>query len=1002
MATAAAASFAELLKQYRAAAGLTQEELAERATLSARAISDLERGLKHRPYAHTVQRLMRALGLAEEDASGFQSAARRLGTVGEGGREPADRATPITNLPLPATAFIGRQREVAELRTLLGRDEVRLLTLTGTGGVGKTRLALQIAAGLVDQFPDGVWLVELASLVDARLVPKTVLAEVTAPEPSGRPVLDILREALRTRQLLLVLDNCEHLLDACAQLAEVLLRTCPRLRILATSREPLGLVGETRWRVPSLSLPTRDERASPAAVACCEAVQLFLERGRAVQPQFALTPANASAVAGVCTRLDGIPLALELAAARLSALGVADLYARLDQRFRLLTGGSSTALPRQQTLRATVAWSYDLLTPREQLFFARLSVFAGVWSLEGAEAVVAGGTIATEEVLDLLAGLVNKSLVVVEELDDDSTRYRLLETLRQYGWERLTVAGETALCQRRHAAYYLALAERFRRVITGAEQLQWLARLERDLDNLRAALAWCLDESAQAQGQDEAPPVEIALRLAVDLHAFWRDHDRRREGLAWLERALAHGAAAPVALRARALGSAGILAGSAHDLARAQALKAESIALCREIGDTWQLSWQLSGFAWAAAAGGQDEQAAAAVEEALALARAIGEPRLIAQALRHDLLRIVYGAAIERAEERARAWAAGEECIQLSQAIGETVQVAIAQLHLGQVALYDGDYERARALFVASLPMIRALGWRSTVAEGLAGLADMACAQGDYTQAAALYTEVLAIFRELGDQHLPACATVLARLTDVALAHGDWTVAQRYVAESLAIAQAAGQDGLPQLARALEAQAALAAVQRVPDRALRLAGAAAALRAGLDPSLAAPPHGAPAVVVHLALTQDRLNRALATPDRATLERSLAPARQALSADEQATAWAEGQAMTREQAITFALSGVPAEHGAPWHHSPERQRERIAASTNQRLSPTERLTWTLEHLRTVGPLSPREYMAALGVGRRTAVRDLRILEARGLLAAQGTTTDRRYALRRDGP
>jgi len=737
-------------------------------------------------------------------------------------------------------------------------------------------------------------------------------------------------------------------------------------------------------------------------VARCAAVQLFVERARAVQPAFALSAANATVVAEVCARLDGIPLALELAAARLGGLGVADLTARLDQRFRLLTGGSRTALLRQQTLRATVAWSYDLLTSQEQTLFAWLSVFAGGWSLEGVEAVCAGGTIAAEEVLDLLARLVDKSLVLAEETANGSTWYRLLETLRQYGWERLLAGGEMAQVQCRHATYYLSLVERFEQVITGPDRLRWLNLLEREHDNLRAALAWCLDEQEQEQRQEDAPAVEIGMRLATGLHVFWRDRDHHREGLGWLERALAQGAAAPTAERAEALASAGVLAGAVNDLTRSQELLSQSVAMSRAAGDSRLLSRALRVLGWAMASSGQEEQAAAALEESLSLARVVGEPRLIALALFHDLLRVVYGATIQRAGERDRARAAGAECLQISQVTGDTVQVALVQLHLGQVALYDGDYERARALFVASLPMIRALGWRSTVAEGLAGLADMACAQGDYTQAAALYTEALTIYRQLGDQHLPACAALLARLTAVALAHGNGTVAQRYVAESLASAQAGGQDGLPQLARALEAQAALATVQRVPDRALRLAGAAAALRAGLDPSLAAPPHGAPAVVVHLALTQDRLNRAWATPDRATLERNLAPARRALSADEQATAWAEGQAMTREEAIAYALSGVPAEHGAPWRHSPERQRERIAASTIHRLSPTERLTWTLEHLRTVGPLSPREYMAALGVGRRTAVRDLRILEARGLLAAQGTTTDRRYALRRDGP
>jgi non-specific serine/threonine protein kinase len=1032
--------FAALLKEQRRAAGLTQEALAERAGLGVRSIQGLERG-ENRPLRDTRRRLADALALPEEARARFLTAAtpaqRRSTDAGTSATPPGPAALPHTlpqpaepphNLPLQLSSFIGRAREIAAVTRLLAGT--RLLTLVGTGGVGKTRLAVQVGAALLDRYPHGVWLVELAPLAAPALVPSTVLTVLGVPEQPWRPAVDTLLDALRTRQLLLVLDNCEHLLEGCARLAEMLLRACPRLQVLATGREPLGLAGEARWRVPSLSVPTLDQRASPALVARCEAVQLFLQRAQAVRPSFALTAANAASVAGICARLDGIPLALELAAGRLSTLGVADLAARLDQRFRLLTGGSRTALPRQRTLRATVEWSYELLTPAEQALFVRLSVFAGGWSLEAAEAVCSGGTITAEEVLDLLARLVEKSLVIAEELEEGSTWYRQLETLQQYGRERLGEADERAAVQRRHAAHYLALVERFERVIAGPEQLQWLDQLEREHDNLRTALAWCLDESEQAHGHADAPAMETGMRLAMGLHTFWRDHDHHREGLAWLDRALVCGAAAPAAMRAKALAIAGILAGMANDLTRSQVLLAASVALSREVGDPRLLSRALHDLGWATASNGQDEQAAAALDESLAVARAVGEPGRIAWALFHDLLRIVCGAAIERAEERARARAAGEECIRLSQAIGGTVQVAKVQLHLGQLALYEGDHERARSLFVASLPMIRALGWRSTVAEGLAGLADVARALGDYAEAAARYAEVLTIYRQLGDHRTPAFAAVLGRLTDVALEQRDWTAAQAHVVESLAIARDAGLEGTAQLAVALEAQAALAAAQSTPERALRLAGAAAALHARLNQRVASSGRAKPNGLVHLSLTQERLDQSLAAPDDATLERRLATARQALSAEEQATAWAEGQAMTREQIVVYALDGPPPAHSPPGgacedeasgeralgtprsapsslagatdatRPLPERRRGATDALASPCRTRKERQAWALAYLRTAGSLTPRAYAQAMAVSADTAVIDLRELLARGLVRAEGTTRDRRYSLRGD--
>jgi non-specific serine/threonine protein kinase len=365
------------------------------------------------------------------------------------GARPA-RASPARhNLPLQLTSFVGREQALAEVGQLLATT--RLLTLTGAPGVGKTRLALQVADEMWDAYADGVWLVELAALADPALVPQAVAAVLGVQEPPGRPLLGTLAEALRAQQVLLVLDNCEHLLAACATLADQLLRAGPHLEILATSREALAVAGETTWRVPSLAVPA-DAPASGdggATLVECEAVRLFVARACAAVPSFTLTERNAGAVGHVCRRLDGIPLALELAAARVRALPVEQLAVRLDDRFRLLAGGSRAALPRQQTLRAAVDWSYALLPEAEQVLLRRLAVFAGGWTLEAAEAVCAGDGLAPENVLELLVELVNKSLVLAEEAGGER-RFRLLETLRQYAWEKLQAAGEEAAVRGRH------------------------------------------------------------------------------------------------------------------------------------------------------------------------------------------------------------------------------------------------------------------------------------------------------------------------------------------------------------------------------------------------------------------------------------------------------------------------------------------------------------------------------------------------------------------------
>ena len=912
-------TFALLLKEHRLDRGLTQEALAECAGLGVRSIQGLERG-ENRPLRDTRQRLAEALALTTEERARFLAASPPVPRRAAPASAEAMSSLPLDirhNLPLQLTSFVGRAREIAAVTALLAGT--RVLTLTGTGGVGKTRLALQVAAALRDLYPQGVWLVELAVLTDPLLVPGAVITALEVQEQPGRPAVETLCDALRTRQLLLVLDNCEHLLAACARLGEALLRTCPQVQILATSRAPLGLAGETRWRVPSLSVAVPDRVASLEAVARSEAGQLFLARARAAQPSFALTADNAAAVAAVCTRLDGIPLALELAAARLSALGVADLATHLDQRFRLLTGGSRTALPRQQTLQATMEWSYTLLTPQEQLLFARFSVFAGGWSLDGAKAACAGEAIMAEEVLDLLVRLVDTSLVVAEEVPGEgSTWYRLLETLRQFGGEQLA-AGERALCRRRHAAYYLALAERADGELLGADALRWFDLLEREHDNLRAALAWYLARRESVQDAEDTQAGEMGLRLAGALFWFWLFHDHHAEGLAWLDQALTHGAAAPAAWRAQALCGAGALAGFLNDLTHAYLLLTQSITLWREVGDRRQLSWALSTLGWLLWRSGQVAEAATALEEGLALARAQDEAWLIAYALMHAVFRVANSVVIDRAEERAQAWAAGTEALRLFQIRGDRMNSAVMQLHLGRLALYEGDHARARALFVAHLPLMRALGWGTSVAHTLVNLAYMARAQGDDREATAFYAEALTLYRHLGDHQLVAVAWVLSHLAAIALERGEWTQAQTHMAESLALVQDALDDAVPEFADpmevraalaaadpagvitatttvlpgALEMQAALAAVHGAPDRALRLAGAAAALRA-------------------------RLNRLLTPAEQTALEHRLASARQALSAEEQASAWAAGMGMTREQAIADARAGLPPVSGLPRH------------------------------------------------------------------------------------
>ena len=445
------------------------------------------------------------------------------------------------NLPQQVTSFVGREKPLAEVAALLVKT--RLLTLTGSGGSGKTRLSLQAAADVLETYPDGAWLVELAPLADPLLVAQTVANVLGVKEEKDKPILTTLAEHLKVKKLLLLLDNCEHVLDASARLADTLIRSCPMVQILATSREGLGIAGETTYRVPSLSLPDPRQTQTAESLSQYESAQLFIARALQTQPDFAVTNQNAPALASICYRLDGIPLAIELAAARARSLSVEDIHSKLDQRFRLLTGGSRTALPRQQTLRSLIDWSYDLLNEPEKALLCRLSVFAGGWTLEAAEQVCAGDVVEEWEVLDLLTSLCDKSLVVAEP-SGTTTRYRILETVRQYARDRMLENGDGAVYRDRHLAFFLALAEEMEPQINSPRMKEILDRFEGELDNFRTALEWSGDAPTHA---------ELGLRLILEINNFLNMRAYFKEGRERLSRAMEASAGVSPSVRARGL-----------------------------------------------------------------------------------------------------------------------------------------------------------------------------------------------------------------------------------------------------------------------------------------------------------------------------------------------------------------------------------------------------------------------------------------------------------------
>jgi predicted ATPase/Tfp pilus assembly protein PilF len=723
------------------------------------------------------------------------------------------------NLPSQLTSFIGRRRERAEVRRLFTSS--RTVTLTGPGGSGKTRLAIQVATDMLAEQSEGSWLVELESLEDPAFISQTVASVLGVQEEPGRPLLETLAETIGDQQMLVVLDNCEHLAGAVASVAEGLLRECPRLLVLATSREPLGLRGELVWRVPMLSVPDIRTNAvkTKDVVARFESVRLFVDRAVAAHPSFQLTDKNATSVAQICHRLDGIPLAIELAAVRVKALPVDKILSRLSDRFQLLTGGNRTALPRQQTLRAAVDWSYDLLIPKERVLLNRVTVFAGGFTLEAAEGVCPNGDIQDSEVLDLVSALVDKSLIVPEETEDGG-RYRLLETIRDYGGEKLRESGEAEALGERHGSYFVTFAEVAEPELRGPDQSLWLKRIEQEHDNVRLALRACVKRG-------DGP---VALRLAGALWRFWYVRGYWEEGRKRLAEVSAMpDASARTPERAKALHGAAVLARVQGDFAAALTLLNESLEIAREQG----------------------------------------APAAIADAL------FALGNVANQQEDLVGARGYYEQALALRREMNDRPGIALTSHGLGVVAYAMGDPAAARALYEEAIAIQRERGNLRSEAAGLNGLGDVALYQGDLAAAREYQNRSLAIQRELGDKS--GIAFSLRLLGRIAVREGDVASARGLLTESLEIFQDVGDTG--GVADAIEAMAELSAAAGDAERALRLAGAAAAHR-------------------------EAIHVPLAGPDREQLERSLAAAREKLGGEADRI-FSAGRALGLDRAVLEA-------------------------------------------------------------------------------------------------
>jgi len=769
-------------------------------------------------------------------------------------------STHPNNLPIQPTPFIGREKEVTAVGQLLRREDVRLVTLTGPGGTGKTRLALQVAAELSDLFTDGIYLVDLAPISDPALVMAAITQILGIREVGGQPLVERLKDELQRKQMLLLLDNFEQVVSAAVQVAD-LLATCLQLKVIVTSRVVLHVQAEQEFFVPSLSLPDPKHVPDLAALSQYESVALFIRRAQSARPDFQVTNANAPAVAEICARLDGLPLAIELAAARMKLLSPEALLARLHQPLHVLTSGPRDVIARQQTLRNTIDWSYQLLDAQEQQLFRRLSVFVGGCTLETIEALCTSLSGEVESILDTVASLADKSLLRrIEQQTGEEPRFAMLETIREYALESLEALGETEAARRAHAAYFLQLAEEAEQGMAGPRQAVLLERLEQEHDNLRAAMQWSLEQAGDER--------EMALRLGGALLSFWYIRGYFSEGRDFLERALTLSDEVAAPVQAKALYAASSLHDPLSSLDRAEELGEQSLALYRELGDTMGIASSLHLLADIAWGRGNLAVARSQGEESLMLFREVDDRRSVAYLLYH-----LGSLAIEQGEyPRGRDLLT--ESVMINRELGDTRIIALSLFKLAQLChVSGGDLAQAHTLLDESFALSREVGDKESIANCLSLWGMLALREGDTALARSQVEQAMTLFKEMQQQH--GVALSLYALAQVATVQGNHAGSQVLYEQGIGVARKSGDKRT--IPSGLEGLAAAIAAQGNHTWAAHLWGAAEALREAI---------GAP----------------LPPVERASYNRAVAAARTQLGEQAFAAAWAEGRTMSPEQAL----------------------------------------------------------------------------------------------------
>ncbi len=665
------------------------------------------------------------------------------------------------NLPVQLTSFIGREKEMKQLKDDLKLN--RLVTLTSAGGSGKTRLALQTAADVIDEFENGVWFVDLAAVNDPALLIATLNEALGIKEESKRTTEETLVDFLREKEILILLDNCEQLIHACSELAERLLSSCPKLKIIATSREALNCRGETTYRIPPLTIPDPHSNSTPEQLAKFESIRLFIERALAVNPSFKVNDENASALAEVCSRLDGIPLAIELAAARTKILTVEKISEKLDDRFRLLTGGKRTALPRQQTLRALIDWSYDLLTEEEKLFWSRLSVLSGGWTLEAAEDICSDEMIHKDEILDLLSQLIEKSVIIY---DESTERYRILESIKQYGIEKLSDRNGMFL---RHLNYFLELSEKAEPELRSENAKFWLDMIEADHSNFIAAIDWSLNNMNTEKG----------ARAAAALGYYWSIIGNYSTGIRIVENILQSSESLTKTLEGKVLFWIGSFKWSQGDYELAKKYSEESLAIRKEIGDNYEIAFSMNNLGNISYHQADYERAKKYYEESLAIRKEIVDKKGMAVSM-NNLGNIAY---IQGDYEQVKEYF--EESFAIRKEIGDKIGMATTMNKLSNLSFLKGDYEQAKKYSEEGLTMSKEIGDKKAIAISMNNLGNLCDVQGDFEQAEKYCKESLAIKKEIGDKR--GIAASMQNLGYISLHKGHYEQAEKYHKESLAI-----------------------------------------------------------------------------------------------------------------------------------------------------------------------------------------------------------------------